>query len=258
MSTVTDVLKNEVSHIGNLVHQIGDSPLKSAAQFGLGAADPFSARMWSGVTGSHFTPLVGQMGGETNAQYAQSDAQGVNTGTSRMLGHVADAVSAIWGAYGLASGGAGAAAGLGGGTAGGAGAGAEAGVDSGSVNLFADAVPGAGGDVGASVGGAGGAAAGGGGSMLGNLTLAQKAELAMSAASLAKNAMAPGAKVGTAAPVAQLPQAPESQGGSAAQAMMSGTGQAGGAPGVAQTLLTGAGGIDPSTIGLGKNTLLGS
>jgi len=39
---------------------------------------------------------------------------------------------------------------------------------------------------------------------------------------------------------------------------MAGAGQAGGAPGVAQTLLNGAGGIDPSTLGLGRNILLGS
>lgn len=252
MSTVTDVLHNEVSHMGNLFHQMADSPLKSLAQGALGAADPLGAKLWSGVTGTHLTPLVGQFGGETNAQFAQSDAQGVNTGTSRTLGQVANAVAAAWGGYGLASGGAGAAAGMGGGSAGGAGAGAEAGADGGSVNLFADAVPGAGGDVGASVGGAGGATSGG--SMLGNLTLAQKAELGMSAYSLAKSAMAPTPNVGTAAPVTQLPQGPESQGANP----MTGTGQAGGAPGVAQTLLTGAGGIDPSTIGLGKNTLLGS
>jgi hypothetical protein len=36
-----------------------------------------------------------------------------------------------------------------------------------------------------------------------------------------------------------------------------GTGQAGGSPGVAQTMLTGPGGIDPKLLKLGKNTLLG-
>lgn len=36
-----------------------------------------------------------------------------------------------------------------------------------------------------------------------------------------------------------------------------GTGQAGGQPGVAQTFLTGPGGIDPSLLNLGKATLLG-
>lgn len=36
-----------------------------------------------------------------------------------------------------------------------------------------------------------------------------------------------------------------------------GTGQAGGSPGVAQTFLTGPGGVDPSLLNLGKTTLLG-
>ena len=36
-----------------------------------------------------------------------------------------------------------------------------------------------------------------------------------------------------------------------------GVGQAGGSPGVAQTFLTGPGGIDPSLLNLGKSTLLG-
>lgn len=36
-----------------------------------------------------------------------------------------------------------------------------------------------------------------------------------------------------------------------------GTGQAGGDSGVAQTFLTGPGGIDPSLLNLGKSTLLG-
>ena len=38
---------------------------------------------------------------------------------------------------------------------------------------------------------------------------------------------------------------------------MAGAGQGGGAPGVAQTFLTGSGGVDPSLLQLGKNTLLG-
>jgi hypothetical protein len=36
-----------------------------------------------------------------------------------------------------------------------------------------------------------------------------------------------------------------------------GVGQAGGSPGVAQTFLTGPGGVDPSLLNLGKSTLLG-
>jgi hypothetical protein len=116
-------------------------------------------------------------------------------------------------------------------------------------------------DVSVGTTGAGGATATAGG--LGaagttGLTSAQEIQLGLSAASLAKTALTPTASVGTVAPATQVPNGPESQGASAAQAMMAGTGQAGGAPGVAQTLLTGTGGIDPSTLGLGRNTLLGS
>lgn len=38
----------------------------------------------------------------------------------------------------------------------------------------------------------------------------------------------------------------------------SGTGQAGGAPGVGQTFLTGAGGVDPALLKLDKKTLIGA
>jgi hypothetical protein len=116
-------------------------------------------------------------------------------------------------------------------------------------------------DVSVGTTGAGGATATAGG--LGaagttGLTTAQEIQLGLSAASLAKSAMTPTPSVGTVAPATQVPNGPESQGGSAAQAMMAGSGQAGGASGVAQTLLTGTGGIDPSMLGLGKNILLGS
>lgn len=55
-------------------------------------------------------------------------------------------------------------------------------------------------------------------------------------------------------PSAQAPKAPDVATIAAGQA---GQGQAGGAPGVAQTFLTGPGGIDPSLLQLGKTTLLG-
>jgi hypothetical protein len=53
------------------------------------------------------------------------------------------------------------------------------------------------------------------------------------------------------------PQASKAPDASTVAAGQAGTGQAGGAPGVAQTFLTGPGGIDPSLLQLGKQTLLG-
>jgi len=60
-----------------------------------------------------------------------------------------------------------------------------------------------------------------------------------------------------AAPAA-APQASQSPDAQTVRASNSGTGQGGGAPGVAQTFLTGAGGVDPNDLKLGKTTLLGA
>lgn len=59
-------------------------------------------------------------------------------------------------------------------------------------------------------------------------------------------------------PPPPLPQASQSPDAQAVRTAMSGMGQAGGAPGIAQTFLTGASGIDSSTLTLGKNLLLGT
>lgn len=56
---------------------------------------------------------------------------------------------------------------------------------------------------------------------------------------------------------ATRPQASKAPTVQAVQSGQAGAGQAGGSPGVAQTFLTGASGVDPSLLNLGKNTLLG-
>lgn len=159
---IGDIFSNESSHISDMLGAFAKSPGKTLAQFALGAEDPLGAKIWGGVTGENFTPAVGQLGGETDAQYAQSRKEGVDTGTSQTLGQIANVVAAVWGGSeagsalgGLAGGGAGGAV-----EGGAAEGGASAAADSGSVNLFADAVPGAGGDVGATAGTAGGSGAG--------------------------------------------------------------------------------------------------
>lgn len=64
-------------------------------------------------------------------------------------------------------------------------------------------------------------------------------------------------KESAAAAEASRPQASKAPTVMSVQASQAGTGQAGGAPGVAQTFLTGAGGVDPFQLNLGKSTLLG-
>jgi len=58
----------------------------------------------------------------------------------------------------------------------------------------------------------------------------------------------------TPAPPPQPSQMPNM---SVIQKQLAGAGQAGGAPGIGQTMLTGPGGVDPNQLTLGKNTLLG-
>lgn len=53
------------------------------------------------------------------------------------------------------------------------------------------------------------------------------------------------------------PQASLAPGVQAVRQQVAGMGQAGGSPGVGQTLLTGPGGVDPSKLNLGRATTLG-
>jgi hypothetical protein len=55
-----------------------------------------------------------------------------------------------------------------------------------------------------------------------------------------------------------LPQASKAPDINAIRTSLAGAGQAGSSPGVAQTFLTGAGGVDPSTLTLGRTLLLGN
>ena len=90
MSWIGSLLGNEVSHIGNL---FSDFSGKNAEQLLLGAADPISSKVWGGITGQKFTPMVGQLGGETQAQFNESAKQGVNVGPAQTMGAIANAIA---------------------------------------------------------------------------------------------------------------------------------------------------------------------
>lgn len=64
----------------------------------------------------------------------------------------------------------------------------------------------------------------------------------------------PSPQAPTTPPQSQAAQTPDAN---AFKGAALGAGQAGGAPGIAQTFLTGAGGVNPNQLLLGKNTLLG-
>lgn len=75
---------------------------------------------------------------------------------------------------------------------------------------------------------------------------------------VAAQMMAPDTSIPSPASPTPPPQASSAPDANVVRQNQAGTGQAGGAPGVAQTMLTGAGGVDPNALNLGKKTLLGS
>ena len=81
--------------------------------------------------------------------------------------------------------------------------------------------------------------------------------LAIAAAGTAASTIATIATAPGAPKVAPPPQAAKTPDAAGVRNSLAGSAQGGGGPTVAQTFLTGTGGVDPSLLQLGKNTLLG-
>ena len=113
MSYLGNVLKFELFNGKNMLKNAWKNP----DQMLLGAADPFSARVWSTITGKDYKPIVDQMGGATQDTYRQADAAGLDTHDGRQVQNLAHVIAGLFaGGYGASSagvGGAGAAGGAG-------------------------------------------------------------------------------------------------------------------------------------------------
>ena len=83
------------------------------------------------------------------------------------------------------------------------------------------------------------------------------AQTALAGVNLAKTLLAPTPHIAAPAAPTPMPQAAQAPNGNMIQASLGG-GAGASTPGVAQTLLTGGGGVDPSSLNLGRNTLLGN
>lgn len=128
MSFLGNVMNFEQFKLGNMWDKVKKNP----EQLLLGAGDPFSAGVWSKVTGKKYEPLVDQWGGATPDDYSKAEAKGIDTSDGRTMHGAARVIAGIFagnaaaGAMGggaAASGGAAGSAGTAG-TAGGASAGA--------------------------------------------------------------------------------------------------------------------------------------
>lgn len=92
MGTLKNIFGFEKSKLGNMWGKVKDNP----EQLLLGAGDPFSAKMWGGVTGKEYSPLVDQWGGATEDDYAKAEAEGIDTRDGRAMHGIAKAIAATY------------------------------------------------------------------------------------------------------------------------------------------------------------------
>jgi len=125
MSWFGNLADFEQFKLGDMWKKIKDDPERLL----IGAENPLSAKIASGVTGKEYTPLVDWMGGASSQDFKNAEANGVNTGAAKQAHGVAHALAAIFGTMGAAgaAGGGAAAGGAGAGAAGGTGAAAGGG-----------------------------------------------------------------------------------------------------------------------------------
>lgn len=92
MGTLKNIFGFEKSKLGNMWDKVKDNP----EQLLLGAGDPFSAKMWGGITGKDYEPLVNQWGGATEDDYAKAEAEGIDTRDGRAMHGIAQAIAGMY------------------------------------------------------------------------------------------------------------------------------------------------------------------
>lgn len=98
MSWLGDNLKFEGFNLKGIAQKIGHDP----ERLFLGALDPASTKMWGGLLGKDWKPMVDQVGGPTGDTFSQARAAGINTGPASMMHNIAHAiVGAEVGGYGM-------------------------------------------------------------------------------------------------------------------------------------------------------------
>lgn len=106
MAFIRDVGKFEGFNLKRMLKKIGDDPERVL----LGAADPLSSKMWGGITGKEYEPIVNQWGGASDDTYKAAEDAGIRTKSGRKMHDLAETIAAFytgkW-AAGLGGGGAG-------------------------------------------------------------------------------------------------------------------------------------------------------
>lgn len=86
------ILDFEMFNAGHMLKQA----VKNPDQLLLGAADPFGAKLWGGITGKEYEPIVNQWGGASDGAYKAAEAKGIDTGAAKSAHKVAQAVASIY------------------------------------------------------------------------------------------------------------------------------------------------------------------
>lgn len=92
MSFLGNVFNFEQFKLGNMWDKVKKNP----EQLFIGAADPFSAGVWSKVTGKKYEPLVDQWGGATPDDYSKAEAAGIDTSAGRTLHGAARTIAGLY------------------------------------------------------------------------------------------------------------------------------------------------------------------
>lgn len=92
MSTLGDLFGFEKFQLGSWWKKIRKHP----EQLLLGAAEPVGAKLWGGITGKKYEPLVDEWGGPTESTFDQARASGINTGVGRSVHDAAHTIAALY------------------------------------------------------------------------------------------------------------------------------------------------------------------
>ena len=95
LRAVKNIGKFEGDHISNVFGRA------KIGQLIMGAADPFAAHVQNKLFGTHYKPLVSQLGGARQEDYRHAASRGINTGPSQTMGTIADMLAIYFGTKGL-------------------------------------------------------------------------------------------------------------------------------------------------------------
>lgn len=92
-SKLKKALKFETFNVKGIIKDIAKNPQRLLT----GAVDPISTKLTNAVFGTHYKPVVNQLGGATEQRFRDAEAKGMDTGTARTLHKIAGTVAGIWG-----------------------------------------------------------------------------------------------------------------------------------------------------------------